>query len=213
MLENKGFNIVATNYKISSKGENIAEIDILAEKNGQKYAIEVKSGKASLSSIRQAYANAKLAGYKPILICKKSDEATKEAAKKLGVELIEFSEYHLLLEPEELETIVKNCMEEVMEEYGFVPHLFLNEKDVKLFEVIAKSSSIENVLKKLKMNDKKFGERLAELSRKGILPSRSLSFKDLKKYSIAFISRNELITRIRKIEEELEEIKKLLKRR
>ena len=121
MLESKGFDIIATNYKISSKGENIGEIDIIAEKDGEKYAIEVKSGKASLSSIRQAYANAKLAGFKPLLICKKSDEATKEAAKKLGVEILEFSEYHLLLEPEELESIVKNCMKKLWKNMVICP--------------------------------------------------------------------------------------------
>ncbi|HEC82313.1 MAG TPA: recombinase RecB, partial [Thermoplasmatales archaeon] len=119
MLESKGFSIIETNYKINSKGENIAEIDIIAEKDGERYAVEVKSGKASLTSVRQAYANAKLAGYKPLLICKKSDDAIKEASKKLNVEIMEISEYYLLLEPEELESIVKKCMEDVMEEYGF----------------------------------------------------------------------------------------------
>jgi len=67
MLESRGFSIIATNHKIDSKGENIAEIDIIAEKDGQKYAVEVKSGKASLSAIRQAFANAQLAGYKPMI--------------------------------------------------------------------------------------------------------------------------------------------------
>ena len=98
MLKGKGFTILATHYKIKSQGEGIAEIDIVAEKEGESYAVEVKSGKASLTAIRQAYANAHVAGYKPLLICKKTDIATKEAAKTLGVEVMTFSEYHLLLE-------------------------------------------------------------------------------------------------------------------
>ncbi len=211
MLESKGYAIIATNYKISSKGENIGEIDIIAEKDGEKYAIEVKSGKASLSSIRQAYANAKLAGFKPLLICKKSDEATKEAAKKLGVEILEFSEYHLLLEPEELESIVKNCMEEVMEKYGYMPYAFMSNSDIKFFKVIAEAESIEDALKKLKMSEKKFGEKLARLSKKGVMPSRPLSFMDLKKYSMAVISQNEFVERIKRIEKEIKEIKNLIK--
>ncbi|KAA0000414.1 MAG: YraN family protein, partial [Thermoplasmata archaeon] len=35
MLESRGFTIVATNYRITSKGEGIAEIDIVAEKNNE----------------------------------------------------------------------------------------------------------------------------------------------------------------------------------
>jgi len=212
MLESKGYSIIATNYKINSKGENIGEIDIVAEKDGEKYAVEVKSGKASFSSIRQAYANAKLAGYRPLLICKKSDEATKEAARKLGVEIIEFSEYHLLLEPEEIESIVKNCMEEVMEKYGYLPHAFMSGGDIKFFGVIAESQNMEEVIKKLGIDEKKFGEKLSSLSKKGILPSRSLSFKDLKKYSMSVISQIEIVERLKEIEREVKDIKKMLQR-
>jgi len=212
MLESKGFSIIGTNYKIKSKGENIAEIDIVAEKDGERYAIEVKSGKASLSSIRQTYANAKLAGFRPLLICKKSDEAAKEAAKKLGVEIFEMSEYHLLLEPEELESIVKNCMEEVMEKYGYMPYAFMSNKDIKFFKILAEAESIEDALNKLGIDEKKFGEKLSKMAKKGIIPSRSLSFMDLKKYSMAVISQNEFYERIKRMEKEIKEIKKLLEK-
>ncbi|KAA0014963.1 MAG: hypothetical protein FE041_01350 [Thermoplasmata archaeon] len=210
MLESRGFSIIATNHKIDSKGENIAEIDIIAEKDGQKYAVEVKSGKASLSAIRQAFANAQLAGYKPMIICKKSDEATREAAKKLGVEIFEFSEYHMLLEPEELESIVKKCMEEVMEEYGFVPSLNLDSKASKILRAIAESDDFEQAAKILKMKKDKLGKEVANLSKKGLFPSRSLSFRDLKKFCIAVLARNEIVTKLEKIEKDINEIKKKL---
>lgn len=211
MLESKGYEIIATNYKINSKGENIAEIDIIAEKDGEIYAIEVKSGKASLTSIRQAYANAQLAGYKPMIICKKSDEATKEAASKLGVEIMEFSEYHLLLEPEELESIVKKCMEEVLEEYGFIPHLYLNDEIYKILKAVAEAKDFSEAAKILGISQEEMASKIAKLSRKGIFPPRSLSFRDLKRCSIAILSRNELALKIERIEKEIEEIKKLLK--
>jgi len=207
-LEGKGFRIIATNYKINSKGENIAEIDILAEKDGEKYAIEVKSGKASLTSIRQAYANAQLAGFKPLLICKKSDEATKEAAKKLGVEIMEFSEYHLLLEPEELESIVKKCMEEVMEEYGFTPSLEVNEKTLAVLKAIAYAEDFSHAAKILHMKEEKLEKEIAKLSKKGILPPRSLSFRDLKRICMAVLTKNEIINKLDKIAKDIEEIKK-----
>ncbi len=217
MLEAKGFSIVATNFKINSGGENIAEIDIIAEKDGNKYAIEVKSGKANLSAIRQVYANAQLAGFKPLLICKKSDEATKEMAKKLGVEIMEFAEYHLLLEPEELESIVKKCMEEIMEEYGFSPFLYIDDQTHKILKAIIEANDFKEAGKILKMREEELANKIANLSRKGIFPRRSLSFKDLKKCSMAILARNEtfsklneIIEKLNKLEKEIEELKKKL---
>lgn len=211
MLESKGFSIIETNYKINSKGENIAEIDIIAEKDGERYAVEVKSGKASLTSVRQAYANAKLAGYKPLLICKKSDDAIKEASKKLNVEIMEISEYYLLLEPEELESIVKKCMEDVMEEYGFLPSLSIDKDTYKFFKGIANSQDFEDAKKILKMNDKEFRNKISQLKKQGMLPSRSLSFNNLKKFCISVLARNELIVKLDKIEKQLKEIRKRIK--
>lgn len=210
MLESKGYEIIATNYKINSKGENIAEIDIVAEKDGEKYAVEVKSGKASLTSVRQVYANAKLAGLKPLLICKKSDDAIKEAAKKLGVEIMEFSEYHLLLEPEELESIVKKCMEEVLEEHGFIPVLKLDDETQLILKAISEAKNFEHACKLLKMKEEELTTKLGKLSRKGILPSRSLSFRDLKRIATSILARNELSIKLDKMEKDIEEIKKKL---
>jgi len=210
MLESKGYEIIATNYKINSKGENIAEIDIVAEKDGEKYAVEVKSGKASLTSVRQVYANAKLAGLKPLLICKKSDDAIKEAAKKLGVEIMEFSEYHLLLEPEELESIVKKCMEEVLEEHGFIPVLKLDDETQLILKAVSEAKNFEHACKLLKMKEEELTTKLGKLSRKGILPSRSLSFRDLKRIATSILARNELSIKLDKMEKDIEEIKKKL---
>ncbi len=210
MLSSRGYAIVALNHRIDSGGENIAEIDILAEKDGDMYAIEVKSGRANLTAVRQIYANAKLGGYKPLLICKKSDESTREAAKQLGVKIMEFSEYHLLLEPEELEIIVKECMEEVMEEYGFLPYAQLKKNDKKVLTAIASARDFAHAADMLKLDSDTLGKKLSFLSRKGILPSRSLSFTDLKRCSSAILARNELMERLEKIESEIHKIKSMI---
>lgn len=207
MLESRGFSIIATNYRITSKGERIAEIDIVAEKDNETYAIEVKSGKANLTSIRQIYANARLAGYKPILICKKSDVATREAAGKLGVELLEFSEYHLLLEPEELEAIVKKCMEEVVEAYGLLPSPPLDDASLEVLRALRRAEDFSHAAAALGVDEKELGRTLSELSKRGILPSRSLSFKDLKKYCMSVLARHEMLTKLEKIERDIEELK------
>lgn len=200
MLSCKGYDIIALNHPITSGGKNIAEIDIIAEKDGVVYAIEVKSGRANVAAVRQIYANSKLAGYKPFLICKKSDETMRQVAQQLGVKLMEFSEYYLLFEPEELESIVKECMEEVMEKYGFLPFTQLKKNDKKILTAIVSAKDFMHAMDMLKLDKDALGKKLASLSQKGILPSRSLSFTDLKRCSSSVLARNELLERLERIE-------------
>ena len=91
LLESRGFHILSTRYSIMEGDEKIAEVDIVAENtNGNRYAIEVKAGRGDVDSIRQTYGNAKLCGYKPLLICKGfADDAARKAALKLNVDVVE----------------------------------------------------------------------------------------------------------------------------
>jgi predicted RecB family endonuclease len=179
-LDSMGFSILEANHEVHSEEETIAEIDIVAEKDGQCYAVEVKAGRANLSSVRKAYANARLADMQPMLICKKADDAVRESAAQLDVSLVKFSEYHLLLEPEELESIVKTCMEEVMEAYGFLPYnVWLDETDRDVLHALATVGDFHGAATTLRMSDDKLGQEIARLSDKGVLPIRSLSFADL----------------------------------
>ncbi|MBS3777733.1 MAG: YraN family protein, partial [Candidatus Thermoplasmatota archaeon] len=143
LLESRGFSILSTNFDIMDGEKKVAEIDIIAKDDDENmFAVEVKAGKGDVNAIRQTYGNAKLAGYKPMLICKEfSDESARIASEKLHVTVLELSEYHLLLEPEELEHIVKKCVEEVFETHGFLPYtVVLEEKDKELLHLISTSS-------------------------------------------------------------------------
>ncbi len=206
MLDSMGYAIIEANHELHSKGETIAEIDILAEKDGVRYAVEVKAGRANLSSVRQAYANAQLAGMQPMLICKKADDAVRESAAQLDVSIIAFSEYHLLLEPEELESIIKTCMEETMEQYGFLPYnVSLDERDRKVLHALATTGDFAAAAKKLDMNDDELGRELTRLSDRSVLPKRSLSFSDLKRCAGQILARQELLERLDRIETLLRE--------
>jgi len=201
MLDSMGFSILEANHEVHSEGETIAEIDIVAEKDGQRYAVEVKAGRANLSSVRQAYANAQLAEMQPMLVCKKADDAVRESAAQLGVSLVEFSEYHLLLEPEELESIIKTCMEEVMEAYGFLPYnVSLDETDRDVLHALATAGEFQEAATILGMNGDVLGQEMARLSDKGVLPTRSLSFADLKRCAGSILARQELLERLERIE-------------
>ena len=68
------------------------EIDIIAERKHEKYAIEVKSGKQTLTStqIREIYDKLKSTGKEPLLVIYPDVKLTgpaKEVAKKLGLRI------------------------------------------------------------------------------------------------------------------------------
>jgi predicted RecB family endonuclease len=204
LLESRGFCILSTNYDIMDAEEKVAEIDIIAKDDDENtYAVEVKAGNGDVNAIRQTYGNAKLAGYKPLLICKGfSDESARRAAEKLDVTVLELSEYHLILEPEELEHIVKKCVEEVFETHGFLPYtVALEEKDKDLLRLISISSRFNEVADKLNISEKMLGRYIQDLTNRGILPKRSLSYRDLKQTASSILSRHTIMEKLDRIEQ------------
>jgi len=204
LLESRGFTIVSTNYDIMEDDEKVAEIDIIAkDADDTLFAVEVKAGNGDVNAIRQTYGNAKLSGYKPMLICKGfSDDSARHAAEKLNVAVVELSEYHLLLEPEELENIVKKCVEEVFETHGFLPYTVeLQEKDKELLQLISTSNRFKDVATTLDISEKTLGRRIQDLTKRGILPKRSLSFKDLKQCAASILSRRAIFDKLDRIEQ------------
>lgn len=206
LLENRGFHILSTKHVIKEGDEKIAEVDIIAEdSNGKRYAVEVKAGKGDMNSIRQTYANAKLCEYKPMLICKGyADDAARKAAIKLDVKVVELSEYYLLLEPEELESIIKKCIEEVFETHGFLPYTAeIDDKDRKLLKTISTAKNFDEAAKQIKIDQKELGKKIEDLTNRSILPNRSLSFRDLKRCSSSILVRSEIMLKLNEIEKRL----------
>ena len=204
LLESRGFRVLSTNHVIKEDEEKVAEIDMIAEdSSGERYGVEVKAGKGDVSAIRQACANARLCGFKPMLICKGfADEAARKAALKLDVKVVELSEYYLLLEPEELESIIKKCVEEVFETHGFLPYSAeIDDKDRKLLKAISTAKNFDEAADKI--NRKELGIKIEDLKTRGILPLRSLSFRDLKRCCSSILVRDEIILKLGNIEKRL----------
>jgi len=202
LLESRGFHILSTKHIIKEGKEKVAEVDILVEDSyGEKYAVEVKAGKGDVNSIRQAFANAKLCGYKPLLICKGyADDAARKAALKLDVKVVELSEYYLLLEPEELESIIKKCVEEVFETHGFLPYSAeVDDKDRELLKAISTAKNFDEAAGRINVNRKELGKKIDDLTTRGILPKRSLSFRDLKRCSSSILARSEIMLKLNEI--------------
>lgn len=206
LLESRGFHVLSTKHVIKEGEEKVAEVDIVVEdSNGERYAVEVKAGKGDVNSIRQAYANAKLCGYKPMLICKGyADDAARKAALKLDVKVVELSEYYLLLEPEELESIIKKCVEEVFETHGFLPYSAeVDKKDRELLKAISTAKNFDEAAERININRKELGKKIDDLTTRGILPKRFLSFRDLKRCSSSILVRSEIMSKLNEIERRL----------
>ncbi|HEC81192.1 MAG TPA: recombinase RecB, partial [Thermoplasmatales archaeon] len=97
LLESRGFHVLSIKHRVMDGEDKVAEVDIVAEDSeGVRYAVEVKAGRGDVNAVRQAFANAKLCGFKPLLVCKGfADDAARKVASKLGVEVVELSEYYL----------------------------------------------------------------------------------------------------------------------
>jgi len=215
ILEKLGYKILETNKTIVLDQSEAFEVDILAiSPEGEKYCVEVKAGKAGVSDVRKVYADSKILGFKPMLVCKGfSDEAAEAVAKKLGVKMIGLSEYYILLEPEELEIVVRTAIQDVLREYGFYPlppWEAIGEDEWKVIEAIAKSESFEEAAKILNLSTEGLGKEIGILRDSGIFPQRGQNFKDLRRHSQHLIQRYSLVQRLEEIENRLRKIEEVL---
>ncbi len=142
ILERLGYKILEKNKKITVDEAEAFEVDLLAvSPKGEKCCVEVKAGSASVSDIRQVFTNSEILGLKPLLVCKGfADEASEAVAAELDVEVIRLSEHYLLLEPEELEVILRTAIRDVLDSYGFYPLPTWKEIGGQDLEVVEKNS-------------------------------------------------------------------------
>ncbi|MEO2241143.1 MAG: YraN family protein [Euryarchaeota archaeon] len=105
ILRREGFEIVERNHRVELEGELIAEIDIIAEKDGERYAVEVKAGTVGVDAIRQAYVAAEITGYRPLVLGRRIHPSARVLADRLGVEVREFSEFVEVEPVDELATV------------------------------------------------------------------------------------------------------------
>lgn len=111
LLPALGLTPKTTRFKVYRNGVEVGEVDIVAtDEKGDIYAIEVKAGRVDISGIRQAYINARLIGAKPLVIARGyADEAARELAKELGVEVILLPDY-IFLSIDDLYTVFTNSL-------------------------------------------------------------------------------------------------------
>ena len=168
VLESLGYQVLGLRHKVMIGDVEAGEIDIVAEKQGVKYAVEVKAGRASLTDIRQAYSNATAAGMAPLIIAKGyADEAARALAEKLGVKLIMLPEYYLVT-PEEIREAMERALTDVLAELFRIPQ-DLTREDQILLEKISSSPTLEKLAEKLGVDKSTAGKLLGDLKRRKIL--------------------------------------------
>jgi len=185
LLEDLGFRVVELHRRVTVDGVDVGEIDIVAEKDGELYAVEVKAGQADIGAVRQAYVNAVAAGMKPLILARGADDSARKLAEKLGVELIVSSDI-IYAGSDEVREIVREAVADAL--LSIASTLYnctqLTEEEAATLEAIASSATIAEAAEKLGTQVGEVAKRLDSLRRKGVLP-RDRNYKSLRAAAMA----------------------------
>jgi len=207
VLEELGYKIIETNRMVSLKGSEAFEVDIIAERDKERYCVEVKSGEVGVSDVRHAFANGEALRMTPLVVSKGfANDAAEALADELGVELVKLHEYYTLLEPEELEVILKTAIRQVLDEYGFYPlpsKDVISKEDWNLLQCIVNSESFQELSETTGLDSDELGRKLGELRDTGILPRRSQSLQELRNHAQRVIEAYSMEKRLEEIDRRL----------
>jgi len=179
ILEMLGYQILDRRRRIVKDEEEIGEVDIIAKRNGEMYAVEVKSGTISVSDIRQAYMNALFLGFKPLIIGRGiSDEAAAITARELGVKYILLPEY-ILMRLTDLKELIERILLKFIYIYESIDSSLYHEDDIKILETIASTSDISMAAKKLGIGVKNLGKKISAMRRRGLFIYPIRNYRDL----------------------------------
>jgi predicted RecB family endonuclease len=204
-LEEHGYKIIDTHVKIKIEGVEVGEIDAIVEdEKGDKYAVEIKAGRIDVSGIRQAYVNSQLLGLKPLVIAKGfSDDSAAMLAERLGVKVIQLSDYYLV-EAEELETIVKATIRSILED--ILETIFTSRnpspEDYEFLKNMASTKTIKDLADKLNTDINNVVRRIKRLQNKGVLSRKTKNYQELRLNAQLILVREEIrriITRLESI--------------
>ncbi len=182
VLEELGFNIVEFHRRVIVEGLDVGEVDIVVERGGVYYAVEVKAGLADVSSIRQAYVNALLLSMKPMVISRGIDEKALKLAEELKVEIITLPDL-LIASVDELRDVVREAISSVVNEVVSILGSCNNisDEDYIVIEAIAGTSTFKDAADRLGFDVRELASRISKLRSKGLFYDskdyRSLRFQ------------------------------------
>lgn len=181
LLSRLGFRIMDRRVKVTSNGVEVGEVDLIAEDEcGNKYSVEVKSGKVDVSGVRQAYTNARLINARPLIVARGfSNDSSRALAEELGVRVIELEDA-IVLKPDELRTAVESAMYSLIEELAdALTVLMSNRRGVEdVMDAITQCSDWNCVCGRLGLSGEECGRWISEL--RGELGLRVSSIRTLR---------------------------------
>ncbi|MEM2179944.1 MAG: YraN family protein [Nitrososphaeria archaeon] len=213
ILKKMGFQILEKNKKVVLNGTQVFEVDLIAkDPSGDVYCVEVKAGRIGISDIRQAYANSMVLGLKPLIICKGyADKATEVLAEELKVKVFLFPDYYCLIEPEDLDYIVREAVRDVLEEYGLVSLSVLEnitKRELKILKTFSENKTFEDCAKSLNIDLEKLGEQISLMREKGLL-HKTEGYEGIRRQAKRILF---LLEMVNSFDEMQKDIKNILKR-
>lgn len=191
VLRDRGFEIIAELVPVRVGGYEVSDVDLIAVKSGESYAVEVKSGRLDVGGVRQAYVNALLLNSKPLVVCRGFSDAASEAlAGELGVEVIVLEDL-LLSDPDELRSIlreeIRSALMEVLPSVLYPSEL--DEDEIIVLRRIAESSDFLEAASSLGMTPERLGGILKEMRARGKIPKWAKDYSQVKEWAESVLRR------------------------
>ncbi|MEL9997267.1 MAG: hypothetical protein QXH99_02070 [Sulfolobales archaeon] len=214
VLGELGYKVLETGKKVVINDVEVGEVDVVVEDgSGERYAVEVKAGRVDVGGVRQAYINALVLGLKPMVVCKGfADDAARELAERLNVKVIQLSDI-FLVESEEIYTIVREVVEEVLTEYfelfyGYTVQL--RQEHYELLSAIYSSTTIEEAAEKLGIDVPTLAKRIDELRRQGIIPRWAVKYGSVRRVAQILLQKQSVVSALEESKKVVENLRNLI---
>ena len=193
LLMDLGYVVIKVSEPVTIRDREISEVDlIVADANGNKYAVEVKAGRLDVSGVRQAKVNADLLGLQPMVVARGfADDAARLLAEKLGVKVVNLSDLIAVSEIE-LYSIVKEAVFEAMSEFFSSLQVIRDKKALEFLRALADSESLDEACRKLGLHQGECERLLGRLRRKGLIPLLR-GYKGLRDYARAILAFEDIL--------------------
>ncbi len=174
LLEDMGFRVLEARRRLEVNGVEVGEVDLIAERDGALYAVEVKAGPLDVGGVRQAYVNALIAGARPLVVARGyADDSARELARRLGVEVVTLPD-SIPVTPEELRETVRDAVEAALA--GVLARLTscpeLGHEEERLLEAIAASETIKDAAEAVGATVEDVARGIARLRERGLIRER-----------------------------------------
>ncbi len=189
ILRSMGFEIVGEKIPIRRGGFEISDVDLMASRGGELYAVEVKSGRLDVGGVRQAYVNSLLVKAKPLVVCRGfADPSAEVLAEELGVEVVELDDL-FISDLEELRSIVRDEVRKAMMEVlpTIIKPPTLEPAELDMLRAIASAEEFGVAAESLGMDEEALGRELGMMRRKGKIPRWIRDYSELREWATSLL--------------------------